>query len=92
MADGLREYVVNCRVLMDKKSAHRYFKGLFAFPDYYGNNLDALYDCLTELPPCRIVLRYPHTLPQLGDYAGKLRAVFDDLAAERDDIEVVERD
>lgn len=25
---------------------HQYFKDVFSLPDYYGNNLDALWDCL----------------------------------------------
>ena len=25
---------------------HQYFKDVFNLPDYYGNNLDALWDCL----------------------------------------------
>ena len=25
---------------------HQYFKAIFNLPDYYGNNLDALWDCL----------------------------------------------
>ena len=25
---------------------HQYFKEIFNLPDYYGNNLDALWDCL----------------------------------------------
>ena len=25
---------------------HQYFKQVFSLPDYYGNNLDALWDCL----------------------------------------------
>ena len=25
---------------------HKYFKQVFSLPDYYGNNLDALWDCL----------------------------------------------
>ena len=32
-----------------KKEGHDYLKEVFNFPDYYGKNLDALYDCLTEI-------------------------------------------
>ncbi len=32
-----------------KKEIHAKLKEAFGFPDYYGHNLDALYDCLTDL-------------------------------------------
>ena len=32
-----------------KKNGHDYLKEVFNFPDYYGKNLDALYDCLCEI-------------------------------------------
>ncbi|MDO5825542.1 MAG: ribonuclease inhibitor [Methanosphaera sp. rholeuAM130] len=32
-----------------KKKSHSYLKKVFDFPDYYGKNLDALYDCLTDI-------------------------------------------
>ena len=32
-----------------KKEGHDYIKKTLNFPDYYGKNLDALYDCLTEI-------------------------------------------
>ena len=31
------------------KDVHRYLAAAMDFPEYYGNNLDALYDCLTEI-------------------------------------------
>ncbi|MBR6023789.1 MAG: barstar family protein [Methanobrevibacter sp.] len=31
------------------KDGHKYLKKALDFPDYYGENLDALYDCLCEL-------------------------------------------
>ncbi len=32
-----------------KRKGHNYLKKAFNFPNYYGNNLDALYDCLTDI-------------------------------------------
>ena len=83
------KYAIDCRKLTDPKAAHAYLKELFNFPDYYGSNLDALYDCLTELPTCEISLEYPWALQQLGDYAPKLLSVFTDIAAEFKRVELV---
>lgn len=33
----------------DKNEVHAYLKEQFGFPDYYGNNLDALYDVLGDV-------------------------------------------
>ena len=38
-----------------KRDGHDYLKDALDFPDYYGKNLDALYDCLTEIS-CEIEL------------------------------------
>ncbi len=32
-----------------KREGHDYLKDALNFPDYYGKNLDALYDCLCEI-------------------------------------------
>ena len=32
-----------------KKDGHDYLKKALNFPNYYGKNLDALYDCLTDI-------------------------------------------
>lgn len=35
---------------------HAEFRRVFNFPEYYGNNLDALHDCLTEVTEESLVL------------------------------------
>ena len=41
-------YELDGRRLSDKEAAHVYLQEVLPFPDYYGQNLDALYDVLTE--------------------------------------------
>ena len=40
--------ILDGRNMTSKESLHAYVKEKFQFPEYYGNNLDALYDLLTE--------------------------------------------
>ena len=35
--------------MTDRATAHRIIKDTLGFPDWYGNNLDALLDCLTDI-------------------------------------------
>ena len=47
---------LNCENLAERERAHAYLAETLGFPEYYGKNLDALYDCLTELGDCEITL------------------------------------
>lgn len=40
---------VDFRGLADRAGLHGYLKECLEFPEYYGNNLDALHDCLTDI-------------------------------------------
>lgn len=44
----MKEITIDCRGL-DKSQLHQALKDALTLPEWYGNNLDALYDCLTEL-------------------------------------------
>lgn len=45
----MTEITLKATRLKSKTSAHKYLKEQLALPDYYGANLDALWDCLMEI-------------------------------------------
>lgn len=57
--------------LTDRKTLHDTLAGSLRFPDWYGRNLDALYDCLTDLhEEAEIILLNKNALREhLGNYA-----------------------
>ena len=45
----MREIVLDCRDIANKRQLHEALKAVLCLPEWYGKNLDALFDCLTEL-------------------------------------------
>lgn len=74
------------RQMTSVEDCHKYIARILRFPSYYGENLDALYDCLSELGShVHIILTETDLLrTALGDYADRLIAVFRDAAARQD--------
>ena len=72
--------ILNCENLDRRGQAHEYLARMLNFPDYYGKNLDALFDCLTELGDCTIVLDGGAELPRSGGYGVKVLKVFEEAA------------
>lgn len=44
------QITIDCSTITDRAEFHRVFASRLRLPGYYGNNLDALYDCLTSMP------------------------------------------
>ena len=42
------KYILDGKQMVSKEETHAYLKETFGFPEHYGNNLDALHDCLME--------------------------------------------
>ena len=84
-------YRIDCRELTSRAAAHDCFARVFSLPASYGRNLDALYDVLTDLPPCTLILEHIDCLyGTLGPYAEKLLDTFRDAALENKNIQIQE--
>lgn len=76
--------ILNGQAIGDRETLHDTLSRQLSLPEYYGRNLDALYDCLTDLqePLDVIVLHEEELREALGGYAGALLQVLKDSAAE----------
>ncbi len=63
------QITLDCARLLERLEAHTYLAEALDLPEYYGRNLDALYDCLTELGPTELTLEGPELLREAGGYA-----------------------
>ena len=67
----MKEITINCCAFLSRSDLHRVLADALAFPDHYGNNLDALYDVLTERaePTCITLEHFDRAREFLGRYA-----------------------
>lgn len=66
-----------------KEALYVYLQQQLKLPDYCGKNLDALYDCLTDIPgEITVTVEHLECLKEaLGDYADGLLSVLKDGCA-----------
>lgn len=72
--------LLDARELREKAAAHQYLKQALALPEYYGCNLDALYDCLTDLDSTEI--RFVNLEEAAGTYFTNILSLFQEAQAE----------
>lgn len=78
----MKQITLNGKKMTDRSSAHVYIASKLGFPDYYGKNLDALADCVSEFCLDKYI-RFSHfdeAENNLGEYARRLTEVFTDIA------------
>ena len=76
-----------CARRIGQPNVHEYFARKLPLPDYYGNNLDALYDVLTSLPETTVKIRGTVKTEQ-GE---RVLAVLRDAAEENDNLTLIEK-
>lgn len=81
--------------MVDRTSTHAYLKEKLALPDYYGENLDALWDCLVSDSSVRQISLYNTAalIENLGSYGEAIINLLEQAAEENQNIVVnIERD
>ena len=63
-----------------------YLKEMLEFPEYYGKNLDALYDCLTDLADVEITITVPE---EDGAIFQKVLRVFKSADRENENLKLI---
>lgn len=80
--------IINGLEMTTKERAHEYLKDMLGFPEYYGNNLDALCDLLNEktIPVEIKLINSKAMIKLLGSYGNSILDVFKDVSVDNENI------
>lgn len=84
----MKKIVVDGKDFENKEGLHDVLKDKLDLPDYYGENLDALWDCLTgwiELPQTLVWRNFESSKKFLGSYADNTLEVLQRAQKELED-------
>lgn len=81
----MKQITLDGNLLADAAKVHDYLKEMLEFPEYYGKNLDALHDCLTDLEDMEITITTPN---EDGAIFQKILRVFKAADRENDHLRI----
>ena len=82
----MKQIILDGNVLADAAKVHDYLMEMLDFPEYYGKNLDALHDCLTDLEDIEITITAPE---EDGAIFQRILRVFKASENENDSIKLI---
>lgn len=87
----MKKTTIDCRGFVTRLDLHKAFAEALSFPDWYGNNLDALYDQLTSVcEDTAIVLQHwTETEVTVGRYAICARQAMEDAQQNNPKLKIV---
>ena len=89
----MKEIILDFAGINSLWNLHEPFKKVFKLPDYYGNNMDALWDCLhcSFEFPTTIVLKNIEEIPaEMKEAVDIMRLFFRDLEEKDKEVTVVD--
>ena len=84
----MEEIIIDCTQIETPEDLHRIFREKLSFPDWYGSNLDALHDCLTELSGKVRLLDWETAEANLGSYGKKAKKAIASAALRNTDLDL----
>ena len=86
----MRKITLDIEKMRSLPMLHKYLHTALALPEYYGVNLDALYDCLTEIAESTelVVPKKVADEAYLGWYGQQFLQMLEDAAAENEALRV----
>lgn len=76
------EYIIDGTRMHTREAAHEEIAAVMEFPDFYGKNLDALWDMLTSTRGEAVITGVSTMLNALGGYGCRIVKTFYDAAEE----------
>ncbi len=84
------ERILDGRLCVDRIQTHQLLKELLCFPEYYGMNLDALYDCASTLSAVKLhVIYWDVLIENLGDYGHSLLNTLSEASEKNSGFELI---
>lgn len=89
----MRKITLDIERMRSLPMLHKYLHTALALPEYYGANLDALYDCLTEMsePTELVVPKKVADEAYLGWYGQQFLQMLEDAAAANEALQITLR-
>ena len=84
----MEEKIIDCNLIHTREDLHRLFREALDFPEWYGDNLDALHDCLTEITGKVRLLDWETAEVRLGTYGQKAKKVIAAAAMHNTDLDL----
>ncbi len=86
----MRRIELDLRHIATVRALHIYLRFMLDLPEYYGKNLDALYDCLTDIGEQTelVVLGGGEASEEMAAYAPRLWRVLEDAQRENEKLRV----